>query len=325
MCGPYIHEIDPVALEFFGIYLWWYGLCYALGFLGLLAWFYRIGPGTGMSRRDAWSLTLLLMFTVLACGRTVEVFFYEWAYYRQHPWHVLFYWLGGMSTHGLLLGGAAGTLIFCRWKRLNFLAVADQLAVAAAWIMGLGRLANFIDGQIAGAVTDVCWAVQFPDLEGYRHPVVLYDGLKNLMLVPLLLLIGRRRPPPGVVFAHFVLWYAALRFVVDQFREYLVDAAFGLGTGQIINLAMATIGLVALVWIYRRQRGRAAPVPPAPVGSRDRGPTGLQKLFLIAGLFFCCLIPSDWTQDIPARYGERHPGLEHSVLYPPVASGNDGS
>ena len=77
-------------------------------------------------------------------GRLVEVAFYEWAYYSQHPWHIPFYWLGGMSTHGLLLGGAIGVFVFCGRRGLSFLSVADELSIAAAWIMGLGRLANSI-------------------------------------------------------------------------------------------------------------------------------------------------------------------------------------
>lgn len=321
MCGPFIHDIDPVALDVLGIYLWWYGACYALGFLGILWWFHRVGPGLGLDRRDAWTITLLLMLTVMAGGRIVEVLFYEWSYYGSHPWHILFYWLGGMSTHGLLLGGALGTFVFCRWKRLGFLAIADQLAIAAAWIMGLGRIANFIDGQIAGAVTDVCWAVQFPDLEGFRHPVVLYDGFKNLMLVPLLLLILRRRPPEGALFAHFVFWYASLRCVVDLFREYRVDAVLGLGTGQMINIGMALVGLALLTWVYHGRSRRASGYRPKPSSPRHEGPTVGQRIALIAGLLFCCLIPSDWTQDIPQRYGDRHPGLSYSALYPEIDGG----
>ena len=74
--------------------------------------------------------------------------------------------------------------------------------------MGLGRIGNFIDGQIVGAVTDVWWAVQFPDAEGFRHPVVLYDGMKNLLLMPYLLHVRRTNPTPGAVAARFVFWYA---------------------------------------------------------------------------------------------------------------------
>jgi hypothetical protein len=134
---------------------------------------------------------------VLVMGRAVEVLYYEWPYYRAHPLHVLHYWRGGMSSHGLLLGGCLGTWLFCRLRRRPFLALADELTIPGAFLLAVGRLGNFVDGQIVGSPTDVWWAVKFPDAEGFRHPVVLYDGLKNVLLVPLLLLIRRRARTPG--------------------------------------------------------------------------------------------------------------------------------
>lgn len=118
--------------------------------------------------------------------------------------------------------------------------------------MGIGRLGNFIDGQIAGSITDVCWAVRFPDLEGFRHPVVLYDGLKNLLLVPVLLYLRSRRPPRGIVLGHFILWYGFLRIFVDQFREYRTDL-LGLPPGQEFNILMSVVGLVLIVWAHKTQ------------------------------------------------------------------------
>jgi len=317
--GPFVHHIDPIIAEVGGVYLWWYGLSYTLGFLGLHLWFRRVGPRIGMTLQEVYSISLHLAVGVLLGGRFVEVVFYERDYYVQHPWHIPAYWLGGMSTHGLLLGGTLGTLLFCWRYRRNFLTVADHLVIPGAWIMGIGRLGNFIDGQIAGAVTDVWWGVQFPDLLGFRHPVVLYDGLKNLLLIPALFWIASRKPPRGVVFAHFVFWYAFLRLFVDLFREYRVES-FGLGTGQIINLCMSVIGLLLLIWFYLR--GRRLPTARSAASPRPAmGNQGIliwrRPLFMLV-LLFCLTMPSDWTQDIPARYGARHPGLHYSVIYPPI-------
>jgi phosphatidylglycerol:prolipoprotein diacylglycerol transferase len=317
--GPFVHRIDPIICQLGGVCLWWYGLSYTLGFLGIYFWFRRARQRLGMTLLDVYSISLHLAIGVLLGGRLVEVVFYEWDYYCGHPSQIPAYWLGGMATHGLLLGATLGTLLFCWRRRRSFLAIADELVIPAAWVMGIGRLGNFIDGQIAGAVTDVWWAVQFPDLEGFRHPVVLYDGLKNLLLIPLLLWIGSRRPPRGVVFAHFVFWYAFLRIFIDLFREYRVQS-FGLGTGQVINISMAIVGLGLLIWFYRK--GREAP-SPATVSMEPAEAEGGPKLWtmriaFVMLLLFCLTIPSDWTQDIPGRYGKRHPGLEHSLLYPPV-------
>lgn len=317
MQGPFVHNIDPVIGQVAGVYLWWYGAGYALGFLSVFIWFQRQRERLNMTRSEVLSISLYLSAGVLLGGRFVEVVFYEFDYYASHVWQIPAYWLGGMATHGLLLGGTLGAVLFCIRNRRSFLSVADQLAIPAAWIMGLGRLGNFIDGQISGAVTNVWWAVQFPDLEGFRHPVVLYDGLKNLLLVPFLMLIARTHPPRGVVFAHFVFWYAFLRFFIDLFREYRVEA-LGIGTGQIINISMASIGLVLLIWFYWRGKREPAQTTSRPAVPESPRIIWAQRAAFALLLVFCLTMPSDWTQDIPARYGDRHPGMNYSALYPHI-------
>ena len=319
MPGPFVHRIDPVITDVAGVYLWWYGLSYTLGFLGIHLWFCRARNRLGMSLTEVYSISLHLAVGVLLGGRLVEVVCYEWNYYSNHLLHVPAYWLGGMATHGLLLGATLGTLLFCWRRKKIFLAIVDELVIPAAWIMGVGRLGNFIDGQISGAVTDVWWAVQFPDIEGFRHPVVLYDGLKNLLLIPFLLWIRGRYPHRGVVFAHFIFWYAFLRVFVDLFREYRVES-LGLGTGQIINIAMSILGLALLIWFHRRKRPRVqtASVFTGQTDSAIRMTLWVQRVLFGLLLLFCLTIPSDWTQDIPERYGERHPGLRYSFLYPRI-------
>ena len=196
---------------------------------------------------------------VLIGGRAVEVIFYEWAYYSQHPSRIFWIWLGGMSTHGILLGGTLGTWSFCRLRNKNFLSLADELVVPAAFIMGLGRMGNFIDGQIVGSVTDVWWAVKFPDTEGFRHPVVLYDGVKNLMLVPVLLLVRRIKPPRGVMLGTFLFGYGFFRIFIDYFREYRTEL-LGLPPGQEFNIAMSIGGIILIMWAVRKNYPRVKPL-----------------------------------------------------------------
>jgi phosphatidylglycerol:prolipoprotein diacylglycerol transferase len=186
--------------------------------------------------------------------------------------------------------------------------MTDLLAIPAAFILGIGRIGNFIDGQIVGSVTSVPWAVKFPDAAGFRHPVVLYDGLKNLLIIPVLLILARRRPRPGVLTGTFLFLYAFLRIFVDLFREY-PTTLLGLATGQVLNIALSVIGLALLLVRVRRADWRAEPA------SR---PSPWQRVVLAALLLFPLIIPSDWTQDVPARYGKRHAGLVHSAMYPPI-------
>lgn len=316
--GGFVHNIDPVLTQIGPFYLWWYGFAYTLGFLGIFLWLRYAREPLGLSLAQVYDLAIMISASVLIGGRLVEVIFYEWGYYGQHLPHIAAYWLGGMSTHGILAGSAVGIWWFARRRGVSFLEITDELVIPGAFFMGVGRIGNFVDGQIVGAPADVWWAVKFPDTEGYRHPVVLYDGLKNLLLVPLLLLFRRAKPPPGILTAQFIFWYGILRFLVDQFREYRVSL-FGLGPGQAFNLMMALAGLLLMWWCWRRARhegavsqrvGSRAEISPADLWSR--------RLVLTLLLLFPLIIPSDWTQDVPARYGERHPGMEHSRVYPVI-------
>ena len=310
---PFVHHIDPVIAGIGGLYLWWYGASYTLGFLELHLWFRWRRGRLGLSVHDVYTLSIIVPGCVVVFGRLVEVLFYEWPFYSAHPSLIPAVWIGGMSTHGLLLGGVVGTWLFCRMRDRDFLAIADELVIPGAFLMGIGRIGNFIDGQIVGSVTAMPWGVQFPDAIGFRHPVVLYDGLKNLLLIPLLLAVRRRNPPRGVVLARFLFWYAFLRLFVDLYREY-PTTLFGLATGQSLNIAMTLLGLFLTLWFRRRRAGpRVAPAEVAEVA-----PTALQRVAFALILLFCLIMPSDWTQDVPGRYGKRHPGLRHSALYPPL-------
>ena len=101
----------------------------------------------------------------------------------------------------VVLGAAGGAILFSYTFRKPLLEIADALVIPGAFLMGVGRIGNFIDGLIVGRVTDVAWAVQFPDAAGFRHPVVLYDGAKNLLLIPYLLWVRRTNPTPGAATA----------------------------------------------------------------------------------------------------------------------------
>lgn len=321
MMGPFVHKIDPIIGKIGNFYLWWYGLSYTLGFLGVFLWIRRNSTRLAMKGQEIYDLAIFMAAGVLIGGRLVEVIFYEWAYYGKHVGQIPAVWLGGMSTHGILLGAIIGVIFFSRLNHRSFFETTDMLVIAGAYIMGVGRIGNFIDGQIVGSITDAWWGVKFPDLEGYRHPVVLYDGIKNLLLIPLLLLIRRTDPPRGVMTAHFILWYGFLRIFVDFFREYRTDF-FGLPPGQEFNILMTLIGTFMLFYFYRR-RGSRVSINYAASRERSACETNknglwLRRIIFVLLLVIPMIIPSDWTQDMPSRYGKRHPGLEYSRIYPKI-------
>jgi phosphatidylglycerol---prolipoprotein diacylglyceryl transferase len=314
LLGPYVHEIDPIIGTIFGVHLWWYGLSYTLGFFNAFNFIGRRQTKLGLTGRDVYDLAILIALGVLVGGRFVEVIFYEWPFYSENLKLVPALWLGGMASHGLLLGGLAAVWIFCRISGKPFLMMTDMLAAPASFILGAGRIGNFIDGQILGSVTIVPWAVKFPDADGFRHPVVLYDGIKNLLIIPVLLLVARRTPPRGFVTGLFLFLYSFLRIPVDVFREY-PTSLLGLATGQALNVALSAVGLIVIFLSFRLGRPETREITAKGVTST---PAGWRRPVFAAILLFCLIIPSDWTQDIPDRYGKRHPGLEHSFLYPRI-------
>jgi len=313
MLGRYVHDIDPIIATIAGVHLWWYGLSYSLGFFNAGLFINRRRAKLGLSKQAVLDLTLLLAVGVLVGGRLVTVF-HERAFYREHLSLIPAVWLGGMATHGLIIGGFAGVGLFCWLYRTPYRQVFDALAIPAAMILAVGRLGNFIDGQIVGSVTSVPWAVKFPNAEGFRHPVVLYDGLKNLLLIPILMWARRRGAPPGRLAALFLFLYAFLRIFIDLFREYPLSL-LGLPAGQAFNVLLAAGGFALLVRNYVRRRP-AVDVAPATTPPAE-APANLtwRRVALVACLLFPLIIPSDATRDVPKTYGDRHPGLQYSALY----------
>ena len=313
MLGPYVHDIAPIIATVAGVHLWWYGLSYSLGFLNAGLFINRRRAELGLSTQAALDLTLLLAAGVLVGGRLVTVF-HERAFYREHLSLIPAVWLGGMATHGLIIGGFAGVGLFCWIYGKPYRQVFDALAIPAAMILAVGRLGNFIDGQIVGSVTSVPWAVKFPSAEGFRHPVVLYDGLKNVLLIPILMWARRRGAPPGRLAALFLFLYAFLRIFIDLFREYPLSL-LGLPAGQAFNVFLAGAGCALLVRNYVRKTPAVDPAPARTTTAEAPARLTWRRVALVACFLFPLIIPSDATRDVPKTYGDRHPGLQYSALY----------
>jgi len=299
--------MSPVLFDACGVRTYWYGAAYAFGFIAVNLWVLARRRSIEWSLDEAYDFSLCFALGVLACGRAFDALFYEWGYYGRNPAHLFALWQGGMATHGVLIGAILGTALFCRIRGRSFLAVCDRLAPAACLFMALGRVGNHLNGEVYGYPTGLPWGMAFPYASGWRHPVALYDSLKNLLLIPLLLAVRRSpRYRRGLVTAHFLFWYASLRFLVDCFREY--DSYWlGIGRGQYFNIAMALCGLAMMIRVRRRgEAPAAAGTIPRDVEMRaNRAALWAKSALFYLIVVFSLTIPSGWTQAVLEMFRNR--------------------
>lgn len=256
--------IDPVALSLGPVMIRWYSLAYVVGMVlgclyckGLAA--RRAGPPSGDDFIDflPWA-----MLAVVLGGRLGYVLFYGLEYYLTKPIEILMIWQGGMSFHGGLVGVFLGVILFARARKIPLLVFGDLIACAAPIGLFLGRIANFVNGELFGRVTEQPWGVIFPDGGALpRHPSQLYEAfLEGLVLFAVLALIAhvqfrRGAYRGGLLAGVFLLGYGLARTLVENFREPDQHLGFlwsGLTMGQLLSLPMLVSGGVLLIWAARR-------------------------------------------------------------------------
>lgn len=253
-------SLSPIAFEIGPLVIRWYALAYIAGIL-LGQWYVgvldRRAPLFTPAGREA--LVSYAVIGIILGGRLGYVLFYNLDYYAQHPHEILFLWQGGMAFHGGFLGVIAAFYLFARRYHLPFWAVMDRVAAAAPIGLFLGRLANFVNGELYGRVTDAPWGMVFArggDLP--RHPSQLYEaGLEGVVLFTVLFLLITRAQAlqrPGLISGMFALGYGIARFSVECVREPDTQLGFlslGLTMGQWLCLPMVGVGL-GLVWRAHR-------------------------------------------------------------------------
>lgn len=266
--NPEIVRIGPVALR-------WYGLMYAAGFAcSYVLVKYQLkkirqGSGTvskGKGREasldaeipdaflDAY-YTYIIIGLILG-ARLGYVLFYDLAAYVKNPLEIIAVWHGGMSFHGGLIGSLLAGYLCCRKYRVNFWLAADLVAVTAPIGLGLGRLGNFINGELYGRVTDVPWAMVFPGGGPLpRHPSQLYEiALEGVLLFSILWLLKNRRHPQGAMTAAFLMFYGLLRIIVEFFRQPDAQLGFIAGPftmGQVLSV-LTILGGIVLYYFRKR-------------------------------------------------------------------------
>jgi phosphatidylglycerol:prolipoprotein diacylglycerol transferase len=256
MTLPYTVAIDPVAFRLGPLAIHWYGLMYLGGFLGawILAEYRRRRGRLPVSRDALGDLAFYVMMGVIVGGRVGYMLFYtdiHWIW--TDPLALFRVWDGGMSFHGGLLGVLAAGLWWSRRHQLHFFDTVDFVAPLVPIGLGLGRLGNFINGELWGKPGDVPWAMIFPNAPDRlpRHPSQLYEMLlEGVVMFTVLWLVSMKPRPRYLMSGLFALMYGCFRFAVEFVRlpdPQLGYLAFGwLTMGQILSLPLIVVGLVLL-------------------------------------------------------------------------------
>ena len=253
-------NFDPVAIHLGPLAVRWYGLMYLVGF-AVAFWLGRIR----VAKSKTVTLPILddlLFFIVLGVvlgGRLGYVLFYKPMDYFRDPLEILAVWHGGMSFHGGLLGVLLAVWYVSRKHSIRWLTLTDFLAPLIPQGLAVGRLGNFINGELYGRVTDVPWGMVFHSPGAGplpRHPSQLYQfGLEGVLLFAILWIYSARERPTGAVSGAFLLGYGAFRFAAEYFREpddFLGLLALHLSMGQWLSLPMIVLGAAMLLWTWRR-------------------------------------------------------------------------
>lgn len=256
-------QIDPVAIHLGPLQIHWYALAYMAGFL--LGWAYanylvkKYPHPNGPDKEAISDFMTWAILGVLLGGRLGYVAFYNAGYYLQNPLEILQIWDGGMSFHGGVIGLVSTIILFSLKRKINMFRLADIASCAAPMGFFFGRIANFINGELYGRVTDAPWGIVFPrGGEDPRHPSQLYEAiLEGLVLFILLFILIRSekvRERPGLVSVVFLIGYASFRFFVEFFREPDSQLGFvflSFSMGQVLSSAMIVGGLILLFLISR--------------------------------------------------------------------------
>jgi phosphatidylglycerol:prolipoprotein diacylglycerol transferase len=258
---------DPVLVSIGPFAIRWYALAYIFGIL--LGWLYaralikadRLWGGPApLTVADFDDFVLWVTIGTIVGGRLGYVLFYNPAHFFSHPLEILQLWKGGMSFHGGFLGCVLAVVLFARARGIAMLSLGDITCAVGPIGLFLGRLANFVNGELWGRPTDVPWAVMFPGGGPLpRHPSQLYEAaLEGLLLFAVLAFLIRagalRRP--GLVIGAFAVGYGAARSCAELFREPDPQLGFlwgGLTMGMLLSLPMIVAGLGFIAFALSRK------------------------------------------------------------------------
>jgi len=269
---------DPVAISIGPFAIRWYALAYIGGII--FGWIYarrlirneRLWGGPAPLTLPQWDdFILWVTLGIILGGRLGYVLFYNFDYFMRNPLDIFEVWKGGMSFHGGFLGCVLAVVLFARKHGIPFLSLGDLTCAVGPVGLFLGRIANFINGELWGRPADpatVPWAMVFPDGGPVpRHPSQLYEAvLEGIVLFTLLMLFIRAGAlkRPGFIVGAFATFYGLARIAGEAFREPDPQLGFlwgGLTMGMLLSVPMIIAGVALMITAW--WRGPVTTTPPA--------------------------------------------------------------
>jgi phosphatidylglycerol---prolipoprotein diacylglyceryl transferase len=262
---PFPH-IDPILISIGPLSVRWYALAYIVGIIA--GWIYaraiiaspKLWGGPAPFTVAAFDdFIVWITLGIILGGRIGYVLFYNFPHFREHPIEILKLWNGGMSFHGGVLGSVLAVVLFALRRGISILSLGDVTLAVAPIGLFLGRLANFINGELWGRPSDVPWAMIFPSGGPVpRHPSQLYEAaLEGLLLLAVLGVLVRcgALKRPGLVSSTFAVVYGVLRIFCESFREPDAQLGFlwgGLTMGMLLSIPLIVAGVIGLTFALVR-------------------------------------------------------------------------
>lgn len=264
MLNEIYQSLDPIAFSLGPITVRWYGIAYILGFVVAAFVLYRVAKRWRVRMTTDALLTIMVcvILGVILGARLGYVLFYGNGYYFSHPLEIIAFNQGGMSFHGGLIGALIAGIFASRFAKMPYLTLADLGCIAAPLGLFFGRLANFVNGELWGAPTDLPWGVVFGGAAGDmpRHPSQLYEALLEGLVIFIVLYALSRKVPPrprGTFLGLFLVLYGTFRFLIEFVREPDVQLGYLIGgwvtMGQILSLPLIVVGIVVLIYAVKRK------------------------------------------------------------------------
>jgi phosphatidylglycerol:prolipoprotein diacylglycerol transferase len=264
----FYHNINPVLINVGPMSIRYYGLIYATGFIisyFFLLYLVKKESIKNLTEKNLDLYFIYLMISVVIGARLFEVIFYNLPYYLSNPMNIFKIWNGGLSFHGGITGALITTYYFCKKYKIKFFAISDALSIPASFALFLGRIANFLNGELYGTLTNIKTIcidytksnfLRNPPM-GCRHPSQLYEAAKNLFNMGILSFLYfnksiKHKLKQGQITFLFIFLYGLLRLLTNFYRADKI-IFLNLTMGQLLCIPMIIIGAIGFFWIQKRK------------------------------------------------------------------------